>query len=163
MSYICGSSLYVLINIYEKQKQKKHKDLKGGCHNFQYFDHKSSCHWDCWENVKKNSLKNPRKFNLIFLGIEILLRRVVPTTNFLLHFSVPNNQILFFFGVLNKQILLNFGVPNNCSMPTTLMVKILKILTTLLNKFAKKKCVHIGKYLVNMHDKKSRSRKVSIN
>ena len=36
MSYICGSSLYVLINIYEKQKLKKHKDLKGGCHNFQY-------------------------------------------------------------------------------------------------------------------------------
>ena len=25
----------------------------GGCHNFQYFDHKSSWHWDWWENFKK--------------------------------------------------------------------------------------------------------------
>ena len=23
--------------------------LKGGCHNFEYFDQKSSWHWDWWE------------------------------------------------------------------------------------------------------------------
>jgi hypothetical protein len=25
--------------------------IKGGCHNFQYFDHKSIWDWDWWENV----------------------------------------------------------------------------------------------------------------
>ena len=30
------------------------KGLKGGWHGFQYFDHKSSWHWDLWENLKKN-------------------------------------------------------------------------------------------------------------
>ena len=25
--------------------------LKGGCHNFQYFDQKFSWHWDWWVNV----------------------------------------------------------------------------------------------------------------
>ena len=29
------------------------RHLKGGWHDFQYFDHKSSWQWDLWENVKK--------------------------------------------------------------------------------------------------------------
>ena len=32
--------------------------LKGGCHDFQYLDHKSSWHWDWWENVFKKCYLN---------------------------------------------------------------------------------------------------------
>ena len=36
--------------------------LKGECHNFQYFCHKPSCHWNWWKNVlKKNIHKRPWK------------------------------------------------------------------------------------------------------
>ena len=62
------------------------------------------------------TLKNPRKFYLIFFRIEILLHLGVPDDQILLHFSVPNNQILLRFSVPNKQILLHVGVPDNCSM-----------------------------------------------
>ena len=59
------------------------------------------------------TLKNPRKFYLIFFRIEILLHLGVPDNQILLHFSVPDNQILLRFGVPDNQILLHFGVPDN--------------------------------------------------
>ena len=60
--------------------------------------------------------KNPRKFDLIFVGIEILLHWGVPDNQILLHLSVPDNQILLCFGVSDNQRLLHFGIPDNCSM-----------------------------------------------
>jgi hypothetical protein len=42
--------------------------LKGGWHDFQYFDHKSSWQWDLWENVLKIFLnyKNFQKIKFSF-------------------------------------------------------------------------------------------------
>ena len=57
--------------------------------------------------------KNPRKFNLIFLRIEIWLHMDVPDNQIVFHFSVPDNQILLRFGVPNNQILLHLNVPDN--------------------------------------------------
>ena len=28
-------------------------DLKGGCNNFEYFNHKFTCHWDWWESFEE--------------------------------------------------------------------------------------------------------------
>ena len=69
--------------------------LKAGCHNFQYFDHKSS-----WS----------------FLGLKISLHLGIPDNQILLHFSVPDNRIVLRFGVPDNKILLHFGVPDNCLM-----------------------------------------------
>ena len=71
--------------------------------------------------------KTPRKFNLFFFRIKILLHLEIPDNQILLHFSVPDNQILLHLGVPDNQIslhlavpdnqiLLHFSVPDNCSM-----------------------------------------------
>ena len=77
--------------------------IKGGCHDFQYLDPKSSWHLDWWEYVFKTSFTG--KTSILFIlkkfRIEILL-----------HFGVPDNQILLSFGVPDNQILLHFGVPS---------------------------------------------------
>ena len=38
-------------NIPKKTKNASKSAFKGGWHDFQYFDHKSSWQWDLWENV----------------------------------------------------------------------------------------------------------------
>ena len=78
--------------------------LKGGWHNFQYFDHRSNCHWDLWENIffQNWTWNFSRNNHFHFFRFKILL-----------HFGVPDNQILLHLGVLDNQILLHFGVPDN--------------------------------------------------
>ena len=48
--------IVILVPVSKRPKQGLYFNLMGGCHNFQYFDHKSSWHWDWWENVKKKKL-----------------------------------------------------------------------------------------------------------
>ena len=75
--------------------------LKGGCHNFQYFDHNLGLVGKC---LKKYffDFKKSQEFLLNFFRIKILL-----------HFGVPDNQILLYFSVPDIQILLRFGVTDN--------------------------------------------------
>ena len=80
-------------------------DLKGGCHDFQYFNHKSSWHWDWWKNILKKYLKN---FQII---LSIFFSALKFYNLILLQFGIADNQILPRFGVPDKQILLHFGVP----------------------------------------------------
>ena len=89
----------------------KKLDLKGGCQDFPYFDHKSSWYW--WETIKKIFLesKKSQKIQLKNSRIEISLRLGVPDNQISIHFGVPDNQISLRFEVPNNQISLLWGSP----------------------------------------------------
>ena len=70
--------------------------LKGGCHKFQYLDHKSSWHWDCWKNsFLKKLLQKLQDFFLFFLGLKFYSIGVSPTTKFYSILAPPTTKFYY--------------------------------------------------------------------
>ena len=70
---IFAMTFYFIISDWKSRYEfyQRNKPLKGGCHDFQYLDHKFSWHWDWWKNVKKKLLeKLPENFIKFFSGLK---------------------------------------------------------------------------------------------